>query len=661
MWVGQRKIYRNFIRIYVSILFEINAYSLYCVTQRLFFNTKYRMNTKKRSSQLLLYYLVCSFLFYASCQPNKDSGNTKNIENLNRVHSDSLEMQIAIANKYVYVDLDSAAFYIDQVLATPRLETILSKDYYKHFLVKAWVHHGKQQLEEAKKYYLKANEIVSKSNNRKGHIELWINLGALYEQTKDTSAMAFVEEFMTALDTSETRDDKIGWILGHQYKARIYGYQKKYDKALTILLEALEIPFLPQFPKYSLGIFKSIGIFQKEIGDFKTAEDYLKTALEKPNLYPYEQKMVLQQLIQLYIEVDSLSLAQDGFKAMENFGKFSMTECYHFNRLQAVLNLKKTKYSQALTYLDQSKQCANKMQDQEILLSNLLLEAKIRSRLQQGDVANNLIKEAQQIIDNRPTLNSIEVQSAISTVDFVNDLSRQSLELVEKFDNHRQLEQQQQQFLSNKKVKEIVLKYEATQKEQENQILKKEAALKIAELKSERLQKTIIGSLLGATLLLLNTLFKNFRLKQQNNKLLEAEKQQLIFQKEELQILNQRLRGDMDQLKTSMKAELFKDKYEIKGKTKNYLVEIATIMYIESDKEGTRFFIDGDSSKWSKDTLKEVKASLPEMYFIQIFRSILVNKTFIKWVNHTSLSLSDDTQLKISRTYKDSISHLIGK
>lgn len=574
---------------------------------------------------------------------------------------DYIQTQVLIANHYVYTNIDTATHIINDVLTTSKLETILPSDYYDHFVVKAWTHHGKKEYEDAEKYYNRALDIVSKGTDRAGYIELWINLAALYEQTRDTAALSFVKEFMLQLDTAKTKDDKIGWILGHQYKARIYGHQKHYEKALNLLLEALELPFLADFPEYSIGVLKYIGVYQKEIGDHRIAERSLKKGLSIDNLYPYQQKMLWDQLGKLYLDIDSLDGVQVCLNRISNLKPLSEVECHLYNRLYAVVSLKKTTYTKALDYMESAKKCANTMQDDDGKLADLLLEANIKTRLQQESTSTKLIEEAERLLAQKPNLSTPAIRSSIATIQLLNKLSLKDPSLLVSFDQQQLLAKQQNRFLSDKKLKEVVIKYEADQKEQENQLLLKDAALKDAQLFRQKIFHGLVSGLLLLAIGFLYVLSKNFRLEKEHNILLQQEKEQLIFEKEELVKINESLQKDKSHLLTTVHKEVFKDKYEIKGESKSFFIPMASIIYIQSEDEGCRFYIKDEASQWFDIRLKDVIASLPNIYFTQIFRSTVVNKAFIKWVNHTSLSLLDDTSLKISRTYKKNIIEMIKK
>jgi len=74
-------------------------------------------------------------------------------------------------------------------LSDEDLRVKISQNYYKHLVVKAWTSHGNEKLDEAIYYLYMADSIVSLTDDRSAKIENQINLGALYDSKKDTSAV----------------------------------------------------------------------------------------------------------------------------------------------------------------------------------------------------------------------------------------------------------------------------------------------------------------------------------------------------------------------------------------------------------------------------------------------------------------------------------------
>lgn len=597
--------------------------------------------------------LLMSLISFAQEDTNIDSLILR-LEAKDLSSSELLQTKVNIANYYVYHNLDTAEFYIQEVLEYSDYASVLPKNYHRHYLVRGWIYHGKQKLEDAKKYVHKAYDIVSLTDDRTSKLELWINLGALYQQSKDPNAMAFVDQFMTELDTTKSEADKIGWVLALQYKSKIYGGQKDYNKAFELLMDAGKLSFLHEIPKYSLGVFKSMSIFLSEIGNFEMSEAYLKKALGISRLYDYEKKMLHLELAKLYLKENKFDALGKELGVVKSFGAMSESECHDYNNIYAKFYLKKDKAKGALDYMNQANDCIKEMQSDFVRLGDILLEAKIKTKL--GDYSNSqqLLKRAEKIINSKPNLNTIDIEAQIKRLAFSNELGLKDSKLFNRFNDYSEVERKNVEISSNKKLKELTIQYDMEKKEREIELLRQHALLDQQTIKYQRNRQYLsYGALLGLIVLSL-LLYQNNRLRNKNNELLKAEKGELIFKNEELQIVNNQLQAD---IKTIKESELNKQhkKYEIKVLDKTYLEEFENIMYVQSENDGCRFYLKNGEKIWSDTIFRKTLESLPSNMFIQIFRGIIVNKLFIKWINHQNLALQNGTRLKISRTYKKNL------
>ncbi len=566
---------------------------------------------------------------------------------------DVLLTKVALANYYVYHNLDSAKLYIDAVLLHPKLKTSLPKGYCMHLMVKAWTFHGNMEMDSAKVYYLKAKNIAFKEGDRKSQTEVFMNLGAFYEQTRDTQAMTFVKNYLSVIDTAQGNDDKIAYILGQQYLGRIHGFKKQYNRAIPILIAAMKIPFIDDFPEYQLGVFKSLGTFLGEIGDFEMSKKYLEQALALETLHPYETKMLLDQLAKLYLSTDSLSRTKYYLDKIPFYGKMSLPECHKYNRLYARLNLRQKNPKRALLYLQDAKICAMDMQDQEILIKDKILEAYISTHLTKLKTSNQLLNNANQMLNLSPNLNSLDIEHDIALVKFSNKLLQSDNQLLSFFDQYIQSQKRLNRFSSSKRLKELTIQYETELKEQENKILKNENALKIKELESQRLYKLLLSVLLFASLIIAYILYRYYKVEQKNKELIVEEKEELIFEKKALVSINQQLKSEVVTIKKELASITNNESIKIISYDKTYRVHPMDIMYLKPEKEGWRFYLKEGKSHYSKTTLKQILKILPTSIFIQIHRFTVVNKAFIECIYSSSLVIQGGISLDIGRRYRD--------
>ncbi len=166
----------------------------------------------------------------------------------------------------------------------------------------------------------------------------------------------------------------------------------------------------------------------------------------------------------------------------------------------------------------------------------------------------------------------------------------------------------------------------------------------------------VLGLLLLSLLIVTFLLFRNRQLKLEIVNLLEKEKNQLIFEKKELESINRKLKRKMLEVQSlTTKSENNQNEIlEIKVLDKIHKVQLSDILYAISEDSGVRIKT-LHNSLWTQVSMKTFLMSLSDEGFIRIHRSNVVNVRHIKWVNHVSLMMNDNTELKIGRTYKDTI------
>ncbi len=99
--------------------------------------------------------------------------------------------------------------------------------------------------------------------------------------------------------------------------------------------------------------------------------------------------------------------------------------------------------------------------------------------------------------------------------------------------------------------------------------------------------------------------------------------------------------------------------FEIKVKGKTQLITVADTYYFESHGNYVKIH-QSDKSFLYRQTLAALRERLNQEQFLQIHRSILVNRHFIKSVKYTGnnqylIQLKNDTELASSRGYRDEI------
>ena len=188
----------------------------------------------------------------------------------------------------------------------------------------------------------------------------------------------------------------------------------------------------------------------------------------------------------------------------------------------------------------------------------------------------------------------------------------------------------------------------------ENRIM--QDSLKLQQAVIEKKELRIRGDkyrLLSLLLGLIGSLFvlNKFRQRFMSERL---QKEELVFEKSELEKLNRVLKGKLEQRAKSVK------KLEIKGAGKLILIEPGNIHYAVAESNGTRIYAK-DKTFWSDEKFRDLLDQLPQSSFSQIFRSTVVNIDHVDYIKSNNLMLKSGEELKISRTYKRNILEKIGR
>ena len=173
------------------------------------------------------------------------------------------------------------------------------------------------------------------------------------------------------------------------------------------------------------------------------------------------------------------------------------------------------------------------------------------------------------------------------------------------------------------------------------------------EQKAKNYKLGTLASVLGLILTsLLAFQFKNRFLKQ------KEVNEELVFQNNELQRLNEQLEQKTVALSAISKVDTESKEVSLKTKDKTYFIPTDNITYVQAEDDGTRVYYD-DISKWTDVSLKNFHQDLGDISFVQIAKGIVVNVKHIAWINTNTLKMRAGAELKIGRVYKPKIKKVL--
>lgn len=615
--------------------------------------------TKKSAFFLLL------IIFFWLNMPIASSQKDGNIDSLLQViekgHSNSFDVinaKVYAANYFLYHDLDKTAEYINPVVDYPNIDELLPKEYSRHFLVKAWLHQGRNEFESSKEYMFKAYDVIAEYGTEEELLEIQINLGSLLVGLKDSTAMAFVENFIDDRDTLGSKDEKVRWILGHYYKARILGYQEKYKEALEVLVAIKGSPLFEESPDYRYGILNSMAIFLGEIGDHELAIKTLKESLEIKGLYDFEKKMLYQNLAEAFFEFNEDDSCRHYLQIVHELGPLSPPEGQLYYLLKAKVDYKNNDYNKAAEHIQQAREAGGSTQDKEVKLTVCLVEARIRCERKEWQEAEQCLIVAREIIQQQPILKTLDIETTLTGLDLSVGLSKRAPTLLSTFKNYSTLKNQEAQQKADKELKSVLVEYEAIQLEQENELLKRNAEI---TQQARNIQMLLIIGLLGillAAFWLAAFWRKNHRISTDYNALLEQQKERLSKEKEQLAFKSTSLESRLEKNLASPFADAM---IEINSYGVIHQLSRFNILSVNAEREGARFHLKDDPSKWFKLTLKDAKEKLEQKDkgFIQVNKSWIVHRTHIKTLEGNIITTQDGATLKVGRPFLRNVKRVL--
>lgn len=316
----------------------------------------------------------------------------------------------------------------------------------------------------------------------------------------------------------------------------IYNEMGNYEKAMRHLIKALKMREETQDKK---GIAKCL----LNIGNIYLNQENLNEALQY-----YEKSLTIAKSIDLWIEVannhnnmgniykrqkknkKAIDAFEEAAKIFEQIGNLRGVMITDLNIGDVYLDAQE--YDKALGAYDKALPIAEKLSDQ--ILIGLLHASKgsCLARMQRFGEAYDNLKKGLQILQNVGARNDItKVYEAFSTY---YEMQGDYKEALRSYKNFKILKDSIFTENQAKQVAKMRTLYESEKKEQENQLLRKENALKDAE--NQRKNIYIIASLLVLALVgvLTFVLYRNNKEKQKTNQLLKQQAEELAAANEDI-------------------------------------------------------------------------------------------------------------------------------
>ncbi len=384
---------------------------------------------------------------------------------------------LGLASYYVYHNLDSADYYITQVLGVPDVAQYFPKGYSYHLMVKAWVHQGKGELEKAREYMEQVEAIRKTAGSRYDLLELQINLASVLVQMKSPDAMAYVADCQAALDTAHQADQN-AWLFHQYYKGRIYGDQEDYRQAIEALLALLRTPFLDIAPELRGGAANTLGIFLGRLSNAALAVEYGRQAVSNTHTMPHERPLLLLNLAGSFLDLVELDSARHYLAQVAGLGRLEVVDCiaYHYNRIE-LASLERDPEGM-LAAAREGRACSESgLPDPKNAFLFALAEGEAFFQLGDTERAARLLEQAKGLLAANEQLQNSDFQSSVARLGLRLQLAKAGPEASALFEDYNRLRKMELKAASDEKLKEAFAQYETEKKELENQALQRENKL----------------------------------------------------------------------------------------------------------------------------------------------------------------------------------------
>ena len=344
-------------------------------------------------------------------------------------------------------------------------------------------------------YQFKSLQLQLKLKNEAGVARAYNNISLVYSLKNDF--INAIEYQLRSIKLKERNGDEHGLAISYENLGKIYSDQKNSLKALDYFFLAYKIN--SNF-KDSTGItydYLSIGNEYMVISKFDLAKEYLDKALKlkiERKIVDKETADIYNRLGDLYSETNDLSTALQFYKTAlfinQKLNNRRNVSINYFNI--GTLLLKVGKYDEAKEYLVDCKKIAAEINDLDLLCDvyeKLMLTYEKTGNLPEALNYSKLYNDSKNKMN---TLNNYE------------------------------------------KLNELGIKYETEKKEKEIKLLNQDKALKTAEISH---QKSIKNYFIGLAVIILISstfIFRLYRNKLKDNKLLAIQKTEIELQKKSI-------------------------------------------------------------------------------------------------------------------------------
>jgi len=439
--------------------------------------------------------------------------------------------------------------------------------------------------------------------------------------------------------------DSTKLIVNYSNLGSIYNYTDSLELASSNYLKALNICKEQGDIERQVNLYSNLGQVYNRASDFNQASEYYDKGIELINNDTdptIAADIYNNSCLNLYkmdrIDVDSVITTLEYVtelytQAGNKIGKARVT-----SNIGTIL-WKSKQYEKAIPYLKKAEALNNEIGKSHTMVSNLISQGKYYNIKGNWDEAEKYFTKVSKL----PNLN---LDQRIAIAEGYKKCYRgqdRHLKSLKSADLQISLLDSLHHSLLDSKISELGRKYNLKVTQDSIELLS--IKNKNIEIRAAKYRRGLLSAVLGIVLLVMILQ----RVKNQYTRQREINSK-LVFQNDELQKLNATLKKRIDKNANTTKSSII----NIKSQDKVYKIDLGLVKYAKADNDGVRIFYE-ENSAWLEVTLKRFEQVTDPYGYVRIYRGTIVNPEYITWINHETLKLKGDIELKIGRTYKGRI------
>ncbi len=410
--------------------------------------------------------------------------------------------------------------------------------------------------EKAEQFTMKALEMARKSKNLTQEARAFQNLGIIYQIKGNYSQSIKNFQLALAIRLNMKEDHDLANTLNSL--GTVYQLNNENYKALDLYLRALDVAQKINDKKYMAKAYNNIGIIYKEQSLFDKALIYFEKSLHiSEELKDLGNTAYSLNNIGLVYKMqgkfqEALDYITKSYEVKKKLGNLRSMAFALNNMANIYLQLKQ--YEKVKLHLDEAHKIQQEIQDTVNSITTFINYAGLYTELKNNDKAILYLQKASSLAEKFMHEQARrQVYTGLAALyAHKKDYYNAYLNLT-KYSN---LSDSLNSTEINRSITEMQAKFETSEKEKENEILRKNSEIQILQIEKFKNTRLLLLFSLALLIALIGFIYRSFKLNKKTNQLLVERNQQIEQMNAELSTMNDDLEQKVDERTHKLQDEI---------------------------------------------------------------------------------------------------------